>query len=104
MCLSLPQMTAVSPDPSRVTDDSGGELVRVRLDLRYDGTAFSGWATQPGLRTVQETLEQALSTVLRVPARLTVAGRTDAGVHARGQVAPVGDHHTAREALQARAV
>lgn len=86
-----------------MTDDSGGELVRVRLDLRYDGTAFSGWATQPGLRTVQETLEQALSTVLRVPARLTVAGRTDAGVHARGQVAHVDVPRTAWAALPGRA-
>ena len=64
------------------------ELVRVRLDLSYDGTGFAGWARQPGLRTVQGTLEAALGTVLRHPdPRLTVAGRTDAGVHARGQVA-----------------
>ena len=62
--------------------------VRVRLDLSYDGTAFSGWATQPGRRTVQGELEAALARVLRLPAvSTTVAGRTDAGVHARGQVA-----------------
>ncbi len=67
---------------------TGSDAVRVRLDLAYDGTGFSGWARQPGRRTVQETIETALATVLRVPAvALTVAGRTDAGVHASGQVA-----------------
>lgn len=61
--------------------------VRVRLDLAYDGGAFSGWAAQPGLRTVEGVLGRALTTVLRHPVRLTVAGRTDAGVHAAAQVA-----------------
>lgn len=64
--------------------------VRLRLDIAYDGTAFSGWAAQPGLRTVQGTLEEALRIVYReLPSGplLTVAGRTDAGVHALGQAA-----------------
>jgi tRNA pseudouridine38-40 synthase len=61
--------------------------VRLRLDLAYDGTAFHGWAAQPQLRTVQGTLEAALAQVLRVPeVATTCAGRTDTGVHARGQV------------------
>lgn len=65
-------------------------MIRVRLDLSYRGTDFAGWARQPGLRTVQGTLEEALARVLRVPqVRLTVAGRTDAGVHSRGQVAHI---------------
>ena len=58
-----------------------------RLLIEYDGSDFAGWARQPGLRSVQETLEDALAKVLRRPAQLTVAGRTDRGVHARGQVA-----------------
>jgi tRNA pseudouridine38-40 synthase len=64
-------------------------VVRLRLDLAYDGSGFSGWARQPGRRTVQETVEVALGQLLRlpVPPALTVAGRTDAGVHARGQAA-----------------
>lgn len=63
--------------------------MRLRIDLGYDGTAFHGWAAQRGLRSVEETLSTALTTVLRAgePVRITVAGRTDAGVHASGQVA-----------------
>lgn len=60
---------------------------RFRLDISYDGTDFTGWARQPGLRTVQGVLEESLSKVFREPVQLTVAGRTDAGVHAEGQVA-----------------
>jgi tRNA pseudouridine38-40 synthase len=69
--------------------------VRVRLDLAYDGAGFAGWARQPGLRTVQGALEDGLATILRADANgeaaphVQVAGRTDAGVHARGQVAHV---------------
>ena len=59
----------------------------VRLEIEYDGSGFRGWARQPGLRTVQGELETALATVLREPVELTVAGRTDTGVHALGQVA-----------------
>lgn len=66
-------------------------MIRLRLDLGYDGTEFSGWASQPGLRTVQGELTAALTTITRSPVLLSVtcAGRTDAGVHARGQVAHV---------------
>jgi len=65
----------------------GGGLVRFRLKIAYDGTDFSGWARQPDRRTVCGVLEDTMSMVLRVDVRLTVAGRTDAGVHAAGQVA-----------------
>lgn len=65
-----------------------GERV-VRLTIAYDGTGFRGWARQrdPGIRTVEGALTDRLETVLREPVKLSVAGRTDAGVHARGQVA-----------------
>jgi tRNA pseudouridine38-40 synthase len=62
-------------------------LSTVRLDIEYDGSGFRGWAKQPELRTVQGELEAALSTVLRESIALRVAGRTDTGVHAWGQVA-----------------
>ncbi|MDP9292851.1 MAG: tRNA pseudouridine(38-40) synthase TruA [Actinomycetota bacterium] len=57
-----------------------------KLTLEYDGTRFAGWAAQPGRRTVSGELERALGIVLREPVSLTVAGRTDRGVHALGQV------------------
>lgn len=74
-------------EPAAPSGDGGLAAVRLRLDVAYDGGGFSGWAVQPGRRTVQGVLEEALARVLRVPVGLTVAGRTDAGVHAAGQVA-----------------
>jgi tRNA pseudouridine38-40 synthase len=62
------------------------DLDRSRIVLSYDGTAFAGWAAQPGLRTVEHELTRALATVLPAAPNLTVAGRTDRGVHAEGQV------------------
>lgn len=76
------------PDPEKDAF-ARPEPRRVRLDIAYDGSEFRGWATQPGLRTVQGTLEDALRRILRSDVRLVVAGRTDAGVHATGQVAHV---------------
>jgi tRNA pseudouridine38-40 synthase len=68
---------------------SGGGFVRLRLDIAYDGTEFAGWALQAGQRTVAGTLDDALSTVFRTSVVCRAAGRTDAGVHAAGQVAHV---------------
>jgi len=67
----------------------GARPVRLRLDIAYDGTEFAGWARQAGQRTVAGTIDEALSTVFRVPLRARAAGRTDAGVHATAQVAHV---------------
>lgn len=80
-------------------------MPRLRLDLAYDGGAFSGWAAQPGRRTVEGELAAALTTLLRVsePVRLTVAGRTDTGVHARGQVAHADVTDEAYAAIPGRA-
>ncbi|MFI5962906.1 tRNA pseudouridine(38-40) synthase TruA [Streptomyces asoensis] len=76
-----------------MSDEVQPGFVRVRMDLSYDGSGFSGWAKQAGgRRTVQGEIEDALRTVTRskdTTYELTVAGRTDAGVHARGQVAHV---------------
>ncbi|WIM68128.1 tRNA pseudouridine(38-40) synthase TruA [Corynebacterium breve] len=75
-----------------MSDATPPQHVRLRVDLAYDGTDFHGWARQKAtpegpVRTVQETVEAALTTIMRTPVHLTVAGRTDAGVHASGQVA-----------------
>ena len=72
-------------DGGRADDEA--MRVRWRLDLAYEGTNFRGWAKQPGFTSVEGLLEEALATVLRERVRLSVAGRTDAGVHAWAQVA-----------------
>lgn len=71
---------------SEQAQHEGAGAQRIRLDLSYDGTDFHGWAAQPGLRTVQGELESGLARILRERVAVTVAGRTDTGVHARGQV------------------
>ena len=76
-------------EPVAPMGDGGfASSLRIRIDFGYDGTAFSGWAMQPGKRTVEDELSSALTLILRAPRpiRLVVAGRTDAGVHARGAV------------------
>ncbi|GAB3603791.1 tRNA pseudouridine(38-40) synthase TruA [Microbacterium aureliae] len=73
--------------------------MRIRLDIAYDGTHFRGWARQPGLRTVQGTLEDALGRIIGGEPRLVVAGRTDAGVHASHQVAHLDLDDAQRERL-----
>lgn len=76
--------------------------MRIRLDIAYDGTHFRGWARQPGLRTVQGVLEDALARIVGGDPRLVVAGRTDAGVHASGQVAHLDLDHEQEARLPRR--
>jgi tRNA pseudouridine38-40 synthase len=83
-------VSSETKDAAGATPAGEASVIRLRLDIAYDGTDFNGWSRQPGLRTVQSVLEDALATLFRrtgVVPRLTVAGRTDAGVHALGQVA-----------------
>jgi tRNA pseudouridine38-40 synthase len=90
---SVPSVEGSVPAPTAPT---------ARLLIEYDGTDFSGWARQPGRRTVQTELERALGVLLRADAvPLTVAGRTDAGVHARGQVASYAGSPVPSDALNA---
>src|SRR4051794_33322246 len=86
-------------EPGVGTPDDG---VRLRLDISYDGSDFAGWAIQPALRTVAGDLTGALQVLLRQQVRLVVAGRTDAGVHAVGQVAHVDISAQALRALAPR--
>jgi tRNA pseudouridine38-40 synthase len=83
--------TTTAMTTARTTVTTSADVERWRLDLSYDGTEFSGWAAQPDRRTVQGELERWIPQVLRLgtPVSLVCAGRTDAGVHARGQVAHV---------------
>ena len=77
-------------------------MAACRLTIAYDGGPFVGWATQPGQRTVQGELEAALERILGETVRLTVAGRTDAGVHAWGQVASFETEHEPPDGLAQR--
>jgi tRNA pseudouridine38-40 synthase len=98
-------MTEAAVPRSTSVDPGGGGLVRVRLDLDYDGTDFRGWAAQPGQRTVAGILAEALGVVLRTDPTalgLVVAGRTDSGVHATGQVCHVDASPRAWAALPGR--
>lgn len=75
-------------------------MATYRLDIAYDGRRFAGWAVQPGRRTVQGELEEALGRLYGEPIRLTVAGRTDAGVHASAQVASFASERPGPKNLQ----
>ena len=87
LCENQDAAAGRTPPPSPFEACILPRVATLRLDIEYDGSGFRGWAAQPGLRTVQGELEAALATVLREPVQLTVAGRTDTGVHALGQVA-----------------
>ena len=104
MPLPTPDVNAAFPSAGSPLQSAPDAFVRLRLDLAYEGTDFAGWAPQPGLRTVYGELSAALTTVLRQPhpVRLTVAGRTDAGVHAQGQVAHVDVPESALATLPGR--
>ena len=101
-------VTALSGTLEPAGPQASGLGTRLRLDLSYDGSGFHGWSCQPGQRTVQEVVQQALGRALGLPEppELTVAGRTDAGVHARGQVAhadvPPGSWQAASETAARR--
>ena len=84
--MTVPLNGSTAHEPVREQPDG---LVRVRLLVAYDGTDFAGWAAQPDQRTVAGVLLKALATLFGAPTGLTVAGRTDAGVHATGQVCHV---------------
>jgi tRNA pseudouridine38-40 synthase len=92
------------PDPVVGPTGPRPGVTRLRLDLAYDGSTFFGWARQPGLRTVQGEVESALTMLLRASeqVRMACAGRTDAGVNARGQVAHADVPTELWEALAAR--
>lgn len=80
---------AIDTDGGLVHLSSSRAVTRLRLDVSYDGTDFAGWAPQAGQRTVAGLIDEALTTVFRTPVTVRAAGRTDAGVHATGQVAHV---------------
>lgn len=80
-------MARAGPEAEAVSARSEAQVPVTRLDLCYDGAGFAGWSRQPGRRTVQDELERALAVLLRRRVALSVAGRTDRGVHAWAQVA-----------------
>ncbi|MGH9186232.1 MAG: tRNA pseudouridine(38-40) synthase TruA, partial [Acidimicrobiales bacterium] len=79
-------MTLFDPDTASAAAAPSGAVVRVRLTVAYDGRGFHGFAPNPGVKTVGGTLARTIERVLGHTVELTCAGRTDAGVHAQGQV------------------